>query len=128
MKYYKITDTVVLIECVYPIGYEEIVTKSRQNNIDVLIGRLLILETFQENQEFFKLLPRDGKYIAGLDLKDNLPKGVYSCGTVLYYFPILYFISIGVHAGFHLGESCMSGSGLIDNFDNCYLLGKTFSF
>lgn len=121
MRIIPITDTVSLFFIDTHLNYNQVITQVHQQGYSALTENTIIQELYKK--QVLLPLPHDGNYIIGLTTKEQMQQVPYPCGTILYYYPIMYAITRGPHTGYHLGESCISRSGCIDDFINCYIIG-----
>ena len=121
MNHKKIFDNVYLSLIEEDVGYEKVISTCVQDGFDALQGSKFLMYILEQQTDL--ILPQDKLYIIGLTRKENLEKELFPCGTVLYRFPILYTILTNESPEkYFLGSSCFSESGLVDNFQNTYIL------
>ncbi|MEI8224148.1 MAG: hypothetical protein WCG20_03435 [bacterium] len=120
MRPVSITNTISLFFIHDHFNYDQIIATLNKQGFDPLTGNTVIQELYKK-QDLLPL-PRNGNYIIGLTTKKQMQQVPYPCGTILYYYPIMYEVTRGPYTGYHLGESCISESGCIDNFINCYVI------
>ena len=120
MQPVSITNTVSLFFINEQLNYHQVVTKINQQGYNALTGNTIIQELCKE--QGLLPLPHDGNHIIGLTTKKQMQQVPYPCGTILYYYPIMYEVTRGPYTGYHLSESCISESGCISDFMNCYII------
>lgn len=100
------------------VTYKQIVENSIKQGRNPYVG-LHIVEAVSLFLNGKNTLQTGNCFIIGLDEKEKLEKSIYPCGTILYYYPILFTSNLG---NMSIQKSCFSESGVIDNFSNCYVL------